>query len=199
MNDEHQVPPLAVAHDDAPPQAASSENPGAENPGVEQADVFHDLAERFVVLEQRVGYVFTGIFGVILISFSSPAFLWAGQSPWIGLTVPLAWLALLGPTAYLAHVWPKMEFRHTQWRVNDAGMEIRRGVFWRHRVSIPTARVQHVDVSQGPVQRLFRLGKLTIHTAGTKNASVELDGLEYDQALLVRDQLIEQKESLDVT
>ncbi len=78
-------------------------------------------------------------------------------------------------------------------------MEIRRGVWWRHRIAIPVARVQHVDVSQGPIQRMFDLATLTIHTAGTKNASIDLSGLDHGSALHLRDRLIEQKDSLDVT
>ncbi len=90
-------------------------------------------------------------------------------------------------------------YRTTRWRLNDSGLEIQRGVWWKHRIAIPTTRVQHVDVSQGPLQRVFRLGTLTVHTAGTKNASIELAGLEHEQAILLRDELIEQKGTADVT
>jgi len=61
-------------------------------------------------------------------------------------------------------------------------------------VAVPAARVQHVDVSQGPFERMFQLGKLVIHTAGTENASIEVPNLEHATALRLRDELIKQKE-----
>ena len=63
---------------------------------------------------------------------------------------------------------------------------------------MPLARVQHTDVSQGPFQRQFELGTVTVHTAGTQNASVALSGLTHSVALQLRDQLIAQRDSKDV-
>ena len=119
---------------------------------------------------------------------------------WLAITgVLLGWLTLIGLLVFGAHFWPAIKYRNTSWRLSEVGVEIHRGVWWKHRIAIPVARLQHVDVSQGPVQRMFGLGTLTVHTAGTKNSSVVLDGLEHDTAMNLRDQLIAQKEALDVT
>ena len=74
--------------------------------------------------------------------------------------------------------------------VDDLGIEIRRGVFWRAVVNIPRSRVQHTDVSQGPLERRFGLGTLVVFTAGTDHAKVSLQGLEYDLALRIRQHLL---------
>jgi membrane protein YdbS with pleckstrin-like domain len=50
--------------------------------------------------------------------------------------------------------------------------------------------VQHTDVSQGPLQRRYGLATLTVHTAGTENAQVQLPGLPHDVALSIRDHLL---------
>jgi membrane protein YdbS with pleckstrin-like domain len=94
--------------------------------------------------------------------------------------------------------WPPLEYRHITWRLDDAGLEIRRGVLWRHRIAVPFARVQHADVSQGPLQRQFQLGTLTVHTAGTQNASVTLSGLAHTAAMQLRDELVRQRKAVDV-
>ena len=70
-------------------------------------------------------------------------------------------------------------------------MSIRRGVVWRSEISVPRSRVQHTDVSQGPLQRRFGLATLILHTAGTHHASVSLAGLPHAAALAIRDYLIE--------
>ena len=64
------------------------------------------------------------------------------------------------------------------------------GIFWRSETFVPRTRVQHTDVVQGPLQRLFELATLIVHTAGTQDASVGLGGLSYETALPIRDFLI---------
>ena len=108
--------------------------------------------------------------------------------------LPLICLLLLWSTIF----WPQIEYRHIQWKLSDVGLEIRRGVLWKKETAIPWARAQHADVSQGPIQRLFEIGSLTIHTAGTKNSSVTIDGLAHHQAVQLRDEIIRQRKEQDV-
>ena len=160
---------------------------------------YHALSPKYVTFERRTSYVGGLVIGGIIIAATSPALVFAWDRPWLLALILVGWLAFVALLMLSAHFWPPIHYRHLSWRLNQHGLEIHRGVWWRHRIAIPIARVQHVDVSQGPIQRMFDLGKLTIHTAGTKNASVELDGLDHARALALRDQLIEQKELLDVT
>lgn len=110
----------------------------------------------------------------------------------VGMT--LICLALLWNTIF----WPPIEYRHIQWKLSDVGLEIRRGVFWKKEIAIPWARAQHADVSQGPLQRMFEIGSLTIHTAGTKNSSVTIAGLAHHKAVALRDEIIRQRKDYDV-
>ena len=45
--------------------------------------------------------------------------------------------------------------------------------------NVPRSRVQHTDVSQGPLERNHGLGTLVVYTAGTDHAKVELGGLDH--------------------
>jgi membrane protein YdbS with pleckstrin-like domain len=101
------------------------------------------------------------------------------------------WLTCVAILAFLSVQWPRWEYRRKSYRVDHVGIEIRQGVLWRTITSVPRSRVQHTDVSQGPLQRRFGLATLTIHTAGTRDASVELSGLARADALRIRDYLIE--------
>ena len=64
-------------------------------------------------------------------------------------------------------------------------------MIWRSVVSVPQTRVQHTDVSQGPLERALGLATLIIHTAGTQNASVSLGGLRREDAQRIRDYLVD--------
>ena len=102
----------------------------------------------------------------------------------------LGWVVLTGLLVWSALAWPVLEHRHTRYRVDAQGLEIRRGVVWREVVSVPRSRVQHTDVSQGPIQRSFGLSTLVVHTAGSEHASVHLAGLAAPVAARIRDHLL---------
>lgn len=106
--------------------------------------------------------------------------------------VPLlaGWALLLVAALVWAYRWPDLYHRHLRYRVDEAGLRIRRGVLWRKVISIPTSRVQHTDVSQGPLQRRYEIASLTVYTAGTEGASIELSGLEQTVARRLRDHLL---------
>ena len=63
-------------------------------------------------------------------------------------------------------------------------------MIWRSICSVPRSRVQHTDVAQGPIERTYDLATLIIYTAGPQHASISLDGLSHETALLIRDHLI---------
>lgn len=104
-------------------------------------------------------------------------------------------VVLLVVSLMLGYKWPELYHRHLRYRVDESGVRIRRGVLWRTVISIPTSRVQHTDVSQGPVQRSYGLATLTVHTAGTEGASISLSGLEHGVAKRLRDHLLPDHES----
>ncbi|MGB7326372.1 MAG: PH domain-containing protein [Rubripirellula sp.] len=91
---------------------------------------------------------------------------------------------------WLGWVFPSMSYRRAGWRLSEIGLEIRRGVWWRHRIVVPHSRIQHSDIEQGPLQRRFDLSTLIVHTAGTKNSSVSLEGIRHETAQRLREALV---------
>ncbi len=108
----------------------------------------------------------------------------------VGVVMFGGWLGLVLLGAWQAYRWPPIAYRHTSFKVDDQGIEIRRGVYWRVVINIPRSRVQHIDVSQGPVERRYGLGTLVIYTAGTEHAKVQLEGLAHARALAIREHLL---------
>lgn len=89
----------------------------------------------------------------------------------------------------LGFIWAKKSYLYTWYWLTDEGLYIQRGVIWRRKTLVPRNRIQHTDVAQGPLQRKFNLAKLVVYTAGTRDASVPLDGLSFDVANGLREQL----------
>jgi hypothetical protein len=52
---------------------------------------------------------------------------------------------------------------------------------------VPLVRVQHIDVTRGPLEKAFGVATLVVHTAGTHNSIVMLPGLAPQRAAEIRD------------
>ena len=138
-------------------------------------------------VERAALWIFTSVVGVFLL-VQLVLNLFGG--PWrIAIGVAIA-AGVGGLLAWLSHRWPEISYRHTFYRVDPLGIEIRRGVIWRRMINVPKSRVQHTDVSQGPLERRYALGTLVIYTAGTNHAKVELRGLSHARAMRIRDHLL---------
>lgn len=176
-------PPSPVGEEPHEPE----EQPGVA--GVLDGEL-HPLDTRFISAERISSWIGSGV--VALLTFVGLILNWIFEwSPeWLRWPISGAWFLFACFLALLAHKMPVWEYRHCRYRVSLLGIEIRRGIFWKKVTSVPLSRVQHTDVSQGPLQRHYGIATLTVHTAGTEEASVELAGLSHEDALLVRDFLI---------
>jgi membrane protein YdbS with pleckstrin-like domain len=148
------------------------------------------LDPRTVVAGRLFGWIFTSIVALVLGGGCLVALI-GSHAPlvsWAATTAILA--AILVPLALAAQIGPAWRFENTWLRLDADGLEFARGRWWRHHVSIPRARIQHTDVTQGPVERQFGLGTLVIYTAGTHHAAVPIEGLPYAAALALRDALL---------
>jgi membrane protein YdbS with pleckstrin-like domain len=73
------------------------------------------------------------------------------------------------------------------WTLCPDELHVAHGVWTQIHTVVPLARVQHIDVAQGPVERMFGVARLILHTAGTAHAVVVLPGLTRATAESLRD------------
>jgi len=152
---------------------------------------YRALDPRSIQVQRIAGWIFTvivavgSLVAVVIVSLAADEL-----PPWLRDLLPFLWLAASSLLAWHAHRWPVLEYRHTSYRVDALGIEIRRGVYWRVTINVPRSRVQHTDVSQGPLERRYGLGTLVIYTAGTDHAKTDLAGLEHGVALRLREHLL---------
>jgi uncharacterized protein len=108
-----------------------------------------------------------------------------------GSTVVLGTLIMYGLVAVVsAWLLPPAHYRALKFGLDDHGIVIERGIWWRSRTALPRIRVQHSDVSQGPLQRRYGVATLKFYTAGSRYTKIELPGLEHDDAVALRDALL---------
>ncbi len=62
-----------------------------------------------------------------------------------------------------------------------------KGLLWSTRTSIPFNRIQHVELKQGPFERMFKLNSLKIFTAGGQTSDLVVPGLSEEKALQLKE------------
>ncbi len=82
---------------------------------------------------------------------------------------------------------PTKRFRSRGYHMSDDRLRVVKGVMFHADTVVPFSRVQHLDVEQNPLERMFGIARLILHTAGTHNASVTLPGLAHDNAITMRE------------
>jgi membrane protein YdbS with pleckstrin-like domain len=63
----------------------------------------------------------------------------------------------------------------------------RTGLWWKSETTVPFVRVQHSEVIQGPVERIFGLAKLKLYTAGGQTSDLSVPGLRPKKAEELKD------------
>jgi membrane protein YdbS with pleckstrin-like domain len=115
------------------------------------------------------------------------------ESLWVAFVC--AGIVLLASTLW-AFLTPALRYRRFRFSVQGSRLWIRSGVFFHREKSIPLARIQHVDVSRGPLERMFGLARVTVFTAGGRLATAQIPGLEPARADALRLELLGATESL---
>ena len=82
---------------------------------------------------------------------------------------------------------PQRIYRHLGYRLTNRMLQVVRGWMFHTDTIVPFVRVQHIDVKRGPVEKLFGVATLVVHTAGTHNSIVTVPGLDPDKAAEIRD------------
>jgi hypothetical protein len=91
----------------------------------------------------------------------------------------------------LLALWmPALAWSRWAWLIRERDLMIASGVIFRSVMSIPLSRVQHVDVQQGPLERVFGLARVNIYTASGSGADGVIPGIELADAEALRDRLV---------
>ena len=152
----------------------------------------HKLAPAAIPFDRAAGWIAAVSISIPLLLGLLIGYWITAYPPWVYGLAAIIWVSLSVWLVWLAEVWPRRTYEATSYVVDQAGVEIWRGVHWRAIIAVPRSRVQHIDVLQGPLRRRFGLAALVIFTAGSEHSSVRLDNLEHQVALDLRDQLLPQ-------
>jgi len=89
---------------------------------------------------------------------------------WFVLGASILWLISL--------ILVLLGFKKKSYALRERDLVYNEGLIWHSSTVIPFNRVQHCEISQGPIERLFKLAELKIFTAGGSSSDMSVPGLD---------------------
>ena len=88
------------------------------------------------------------------------------------------WLIIM----ILVAIWIPAAFKALEYMIDDDGVKMRGGVVWKKYVTVPYSKITNVDITRGPLQRLYNMGTIHVQTAGAggkqgEKAELKLTGI----------------------
>jgi membrane protein YdbS with pleckstrin-like domain len=132
-----------------------------------------ELALVTVIVALAVGLIFAAAFGALACLISVLVVVVAGA---------------------LSSWFVRNRFRAWRYQERHEDLIVARGVMVRRLSVVPYGRMQFVEVTAGPMERLFKLSTVKLHTAAAAS-DARIPGLEREESSRLRDRLTELGES----
>ena len=105
----------------------------------------------------------------------------------------------------LAMVYNFINIRLQGVAMREHDIAFKKGVIWQHMTILPLARVQHIEIHRGPIERQLGLASLKLYSAGGMSADLQISGLTHNVCKNMRqfvqnyrqDEVIEQAEAIN--
>lgn len=158
---------------------------------VQEQNDFEQLDPNLIRAERLSSAIFFAVILLLgLIGWVFFAFIGWGlrdYKTWAALLAGVTLLALLTWWSFMYSYW---RWQTTRLKKSELGLELHRGVYWQHKIFIPRERIQHTDITQGPISRKFQIAELVINTAGNHNYVIKIEGINVDRARELRLELL---------
>ncbi|MFA9398037.1 MAG: PH domain-containing protein [Clostridiaceae bacterium] len=71
-------------------------------------------------------------------------------------------------------IHPFIEYKQWSYKITEERVVYNHGIYYKKKSIIPISRIQHLDISQGPIQKIFKLSSVKIYTAGMAHEIVAI-------------------------
>ena len=95
------------------------------------------------------------------------------------LPTPFQWLLpVFLITLFLVSIYMSIHgFHKKAYALRQRDIVFKTGLLWQKEIAVPFKRVQHCEVNQGPIERMFNLSNLHVFTAGGSSSDLSIPGL----------------------
>ncbi len=100
--------------------------------------------------------------------------------------IPIVVLSILATIIITSYVVTIKGFYRKGYALRHLDIIYKEGLIWRKQLLVPFNRIQHAEVNQGPIERLFKLGELNIYTAGGSSSDLSIKGISKEDAMSMK-------------
>lgn len=155
---------------------------------VDENGLTSDGYRRIVPASLKSMYISRAIGLLITVAVFVPRIVFSDVFEEYEVMVRLGSIVLLAVVSMYLLISPVMFYRRYRYRLDDAKLEIRRGIITIRHFLVPVERIHQVEVVRGPINRMFGLSDVVVTTAG---GMVKVQFLEDGVAETIADSLNE--------
>ncbi len=122
-------------------------------------------------------------FGMALIGWVIFHFVNPLDRPWTSWALLALWSCAFVFFMYIAG----KRYEMAGYAIREHDLLHREGVFFRSLTSIPYSRIQHSEISRGPIESSLGLATLRVFTAGGSGSDLAIEGLPYEEAQRIKE------------
>jgi uncharacterized protein len=104
--------------------------------------------------------------------------------------IPLAVVCAILVVTLVQVLFIVQGFPYKGYAVRSRDVLYRTGWLFKRQIAIPLSRLQHIEVRQGILERLFGLSRINIYTAGGESSDLTIPGLPEQDAQRLKEYIL---------
>lgn len=88
-------------------------------------------------------------------------------------------------------LFANLSWKNAKYRLGEDDLAYAKGIFWKTERYVNRARVQHVDITAGPISRMLGLVEVSIHVGTGATSAISISGLPPETAEELKRSLLE--------
>jgi membrane protein YdbS with pleckstrin-like domain len=78
-------------------------------------------------------------------------------------------------------------FPKRKYALREKDISYKNGVIIKKMTTVPFSRIQHVEIEEKPISRMFGLSSLSVYTAGDSSDDLDISGIKKEEALRIKE------------
>jgi membrane protein YdbS with pleckstrin-like domain len=132
---------------------------------------------KVILINTFIGFVI--IFVLVFFADYKSLFELIENTIWIYVGIVFAFISIL--------LVKNIGFKKRKYAVREKDISYKSGVFFKKLTTVPFSRVQHIEIDEKPVSRLFGLASLSVYTAGDSSDDLVIKGITKEMASQIKE------------
>jgi len=80
-----------------------------------------------------------------------------------------------------------LSFSKKKYIIREKDISYKSGLFTKVITTVPFSRIQHLEIDEKPISRIFGLSSLSVYTAGDSSDDLVIKGIKKEEALRIKE------------